>query len=93
MTTMEGGELSFEWDAFVPRVVHPLKVAIIEAVRSIGQPLSSSELTKVIDADEFPLASVSYHVRKLAEVGVVKAVRKRQVRGSIETFYFFSPGK
>jgi DNA-binding transcriptional ArsR family regulator len=89
---MEGGELSFEWDVLVPRVVHPLKVAIIEAIRSIGQPLSASELTKVIDIEEFPLSNVSYHVRRLAEVGVVKAVRKRQVRGSVETFYFFPPG-
>jgi DNA-binding transcriptional ArsR family regulator len=87
--TMEGGGLAFDWNVLVPRVVHPLKVAIIEALRWIHTPLSASDLTKVIDADEFGLSHVSYHLGKLADAGAVELVRKRQVRGSTEKFYFF----
>lgn len=86
---MEGGERSFGWDLLVPHVVHPAKVVVIEAIRWIGQPLSATEMTKSVDDDEFPLSTISYHVRKLAEFGAIQPVRQRQVRGSVETFYFF----
>jgi hypothetical protein len=92
MRTMEGSEPFGHWDALVPHVVHPLKVIVIEVIGWVGQPLSSSEITKVLDdSEEFPLSNVSYHVRRLAETGVIEAVRERRVRGAVETFYFFPP--
>ena len=38
--TVQGGE-RFDWEALVPLVIHPLKVAILEALEWIGQPLSA----------------------------------------------------
>jgi predicted MarR family transcription regulator len=86
--TMEGD--GFKWEKLVPHIIHPLKVTILEAMLWIDQPLSSTDLVKVIDDEEFPLSNISYHVRKLLEAGAIKEVRNRQVRGATETFYFFS---
>lgn len=83
---MEGGE-PFAWDLLVPHVVHPLKVAIVEAMHWVGRPLSASDLTKLIDDPEFGLSHVSYHLRKLADGKVIEKVHQRQLRGSIEKFY------
>ena len=82
-------EERFHWDALVPHVIHPVKVTIVEAMLWIERPLSSTDLVKLVDDDEVYLSHVAYHVRKLADAGAIAPVWKRQVRGSIETFYFF----
>lgn len=89
MTAMRGDE-RFDWGALVPLVVHPLKVTAIEAIEWIGVPLSASDLSKVIDEDKHRVSHVSYHLNRLAALGVLKVVRRRQVRGSVEKFYFFA---
>jgi hypothetical protein len=83
------GDAQFDWSALVPHVVHPLKVAAIEALQWVGQPLSASDLTKSIDNDRCSLAHVSYHLVKLAEADALEVVRTRRVRGATEKFYFF----
>jgi DNA-binding transcriptional ArsR family regulator len=88
MLTVEGGE-RFTWDALVLHMVHPLKVSIVEALRWIDEPMSASDLTKVIDDEKYGLSHVSYHMVKLASAGVIEVVRTRPVRGSLEKFYFF----
>jgi hypothetical protein len=88
MLTREGSEpYPFEWDALVPRLVHPVRVAVIEAMVHIGQPLSATDLRKVFD-EKFDLSMISYHVVQLAKVKALVKVRERQVRGSVEKFYF-----
>lgn len=91
--TMEGGELPlFDWGALVPRIVHPAQVTIVEALFWIGRPLSATELRDLFDEPEcYYLSLVSYHLRKLAEVGAIHETGSRQVRGTTETFYFFPP--
>ncbi len=89
---MKDVEASFDWGALVPRIVHPLKVAIVEAVLWIDGPISASELEKVFEK-RFSLSVVSYHMKKLAEAGVLAKVGERQVRGALQHFYFFSPGE
>jgi hypothetical protein len=90
MTTMEGGEpLLFDWEALVPLAIHPLRVAIIEALLWIGEPLSASNLTKIFDDEKLNLPGVSYHVTTLAKGGVLEEAWQRPVRGSVEKFYFF----
>jgi len=89
MTTMKGGE-QFRWEVLVPRLIHPVKVAIVEALLWIDRPLSSSELAKVIAEPGTQLSNVAYHVRTLAEVGALEPVSRRRVRGATETFYFFA---
>lgn len=78
------------WGTLVPHVVHPAKVAAIEALLWMEQPLSCNELVNLLDSEEFYLSLVSYHVRLLAEFGVLLRVDSRQRRGATETYYYFS---
>jgi DNA-binding transcriptional ArsR family regulator len=87
MTTQRGER--FDWEALAFLVVHPLKVTIIEAIEWIDEPLSASDLTKVIDDDKLGLSHVAYHVKSLREIGVLKIVRRRTVRGAVEKFHLF----
>lgn len=87
---MAGDEIQFDWAGLVPRFVHPLKVAIIEATLWIGEPLSASQLARVF-LDEFDLSLVSYHLNRLAKAEVVELVRQEQVRGAIQSFFYFPP--
>jgi DNA-binding transcriptional ArsR family regulator len=86
---MDGDGLAFDWGTLVPVLLHPAKVAIIEALRWVGQPLSASDICALIDDEEYYLSSLSYHAVKLAEAGAIEVTRTRQVRGAQEKFYFF----
>jgi hypothetical protein len=81
-----GGPWPFNWDALIPSTVHPVKVAIIEAMQWIGVPLSPKELDRIFD-EEFGVSLVSYHTRTLADIGVVERVRQQAVRGAVQSFY------
>lgn len=85
---MEGDGLAFDWAAIAPLFLHTMKVDIIESLRVIGEPLSASDLRKVFDL-EFSLSLVSYHLVDLAKRRILVEVRRRQVRASVERFYFF----
>jgi hypothetical protein len=89
---MDAGAERFDWSLLVPRTIHDLKVAIIEAMEWIGQPLAPSELVFVVDDAEnekFGLSHVSYHMAKLRELGALKVVRTEPVRGSQKHYYWF----
>jgi hypothetical protein len=88
----EGGE-TFDWSVLVPRTIHPLKVAIIEAMEWIGQPLAASELVLVIeelDNEKFGVSHVAYHLTRLEKMGALKVMKKEQVRGALKKYYWFT---
>jgi hypothetical protein len=88
--TADGGGPVFDWAALVPRIVHPARVAIVEALFYIGQPLSATELRDLFDEPEcYYLSIVSYHLGKLVGYGALAETGSRQVRGATETYYFF----
>ena len=63
-------------------LMHPLRMrAYVEAVKG---PVSAKELSERLDV---PLQRMSYHVRLLAEAGLLSVVRKTPRRGAIETHY------
>lgn len=80
------------WVELVGLSVHPLKVAILEALLWVREPLSASELTSMLDAPEYELDHVAYHLGKLAKLDVVEPIRERRVRGARETYYFIREG-
>jgi hypothetical protein len=60
------------WEPFIPKFVHPLKVAIVEALLYI-EPLSAVQFRKVFGSDQgFRESNVRYHLNHLAEVGVLE---------------------
>jgi len=77
---------SFDWEALVALLVHPVKVSIIEAMSWIGEPLSATDLDRLLKG-KVGVSLISYHLRKLVELGVILPVRKETVRGAVQTFY------
>ncbi|HET8956076.1 MAG TPA: hypothetical protein VFN18_10500 [Solirubrobacterales bacterium] len=69
--------------------VHPIKVAILEAMVWLARPVSPVELHKMF---EYPddLSTLSYHVARLLEMGAIEKISDRPVRGARETFYFLT---
>jgi DNA-binding transcriptional ArsR family regulator len=69
-----------------PRVIkaltHPLRVQILRSLED--RTASPSELADEIGA---PLGNVSYHVRQLHSLGLIKLVKKTPRRGAIEHHY------
>jgi DNA-binding transcriptional ArsR family regulator len=61
---------------------HPLRIEIMGLLDN--RVASPSQLANELGS---PLSLTSYHVRQLAQMGLVRLVRRRQVRGSIEHFY------
>jgi DNA-binding transcriptional ArsR family regulator len=69
-----------------PRIIkaltHPLRIQILAALDE--RTASPSELAEELDA---PLGNVSYHVRQLAGLGLIKLVKRTPRRGAIEHHY------
>ena len=88
---MPGGDLvEVTWDVLVGPLIHPTRVAIIEAMLWICRPLSATELEQVFDEQRgLSMSAISYHLTSLATLGVLKLVEKRPVRGAWQKFYFF----
>lgn len=63
-------------------MAHPLRMQILMLLDQ--RVASPNEIAKELSE---PLGNVSYHVRTLADFGLVKLVRKRPRRGAIEHFY------
>jgi DNA-binding transcriptional ArsR family regulator len=66
----------------VKALAHPLRVQILTILED--RVASPSDLAEEIGA---PLGNVSYHVRTLADLGLLKLVRRRSRRGAVEHYY------
>ena len=66
----------------VKALAHPLRVRILAVLER--RTASPNQLATELGV---PLGNVSYHVRMLARIGLIKLVSRRQRRGAIEHFY------
>jgi DNA-binding transcriptional ArsR family regulator len=66
----------------VKALAHPLRVRILGVLDD--RMASPSELAEELDA---PLGNVSYHVRILASLGLIRLVKETPRRGSVEHHY------
>lgn len=81
---------SFCWGKLVTTFLHPMKVAIVEALLWIDEPLSP----KCIDHLSGGMHGVSltaYHMRSLADAGVVIRVDQKARRGALQSYYELAP--
>ncbi len=67
-------------------LAHPLRVAIMTALED--RTASPSELEAELPAS---LGTVSYHVRKLARLGLIELVGEARRRGAVEHYYRATP--
>jgi DNA-binding transcriptional ArsR family regulator len=66
----------------VKAMAHPLRLRILGALEH--RTASPSELAEELDA---PLGNVSYHVRQLHGLGLLKLVKETPRRGAVEHYY------
>lgn len=78
--------LSPPWGDWVPLFMHPIKVFIIEAFVWIEEPLSARTVELLI-GDGTNVANLSYHMRTLAEHGILENAYEVSVRGALQKFY------
>jgi DNA-binding transcriptional ArsR family regulator len=69
---------------------HPTRDQILDVMRSYGEPISPTQLARILGA---PLGSTAYHVRTLVSAGVVELADEGRVRGAVEHFYALVPGE
>lgn len=75
------------WTALAVSFLQPIQLQIIEALIWIDVPLSASALVQIFDR-KHSLSTVSYHVRRLNSLGVLKPAGARYPkRGSKEKLY------
>jgi len=73
---------AFVWLSLVPRLVHPVKIAIVEMLLYMEQELSASQIAALLGPGNYSVGVVSYHLKVLAEAGVIDLVESKKVRGS-----------
>src|SRR3954454_22839921 len=71
---------------YVKAMAHPLRLRILAALEH--RTASPSELADELDA---PLGNVSYHVRQLHGLGLLKLVKETPRRGAVEHYYRLGP--
>jgi predicted transcriptional regulator len=69
--------------AEVAALRHPLRQRLLEAIAAMEET-SPCELAGLVGA---PLGNVSYHVRKLATLGLIEQTRTVPRRGAVEHYY------
>lgn len=64
------------WEAVVLKFVHPVKVAVIEALLFIEKPLTAAQLAKLFSGNGggFREPHVRYHLHQLVRVNVLEVI-------------------
>lgn len=78
-----------DWCDLVPFIVHPTKVAIIEAMLWIDEPCSAVDIQQM-HGQQISTSVVSYHLRSLAvDHPILSLYREEPVRGAWKKLYYF----
>lgn len=85
---MRRGE-PLDWGGLVPFVVHPVKVAIVEAMLWVDEPFSAADVDEMHDG-ALGVSAAAYHLRSLASgLPVLHAYEEESIRGAWGKLYFF----
>lgn len=88
-STPRAVEAAHVWEALVPRLLHPIKLLVLEALLWVGEPMSATGLAAMVGDPRYYGGMFSYHLREMAEEGVVVQTSTRSVRGAEELFFYF----
>lgn len=72
------------WSTALFSLIHPVRVAVVEAFLRIDRPMSALLLQQVLGS--FDLETVAYHLHRLAEAGVL-VEHPIEPRGPTERFF------
>ncbi|MFL5898000.1 MAG: hypothetical protein ACJ76D_06000 [Solirubrobacterales bacterium] len=82
----------FCWSSLVASVVHPVKVAIIEALLWIEEPLSAVQIVRLFRGAgrEFYDSNIRFHLRALVEIELLEPVNPQDSASTLKgkRFYF-----
>ncbi len=67
----------------VKALAHPLRLKVIQHLQT-REKASPNELSEIFDV---PLGTMSYHVRRLHDLGFLELVKRVPRRGAVEHFY------
>jgi hypothetical protein len=85
---VEAGNEQFVFRSLVPRLVHPTKLAIVEALIGAGRGLSVDDLIPRLPEDSED--AIRYHANSMVKVGVLE-VSSLQIRAASEDPCFYFP--
>ena len=74
------------WGRLLSSLLHPTQVLILDAIDWIDVPVGPRDLVQVFDG-KVHLSNLSYHFRRLGELGILEAVEEEQVRGAMAKFW------
>lgn len=86
----EAGDEQFIYRSLVPRLVHPTKLAIIEALIEAGQPLSVDDLVSRLPAVDGNKELIRYHASSMVKAGALE-VASIQIKAAAEVPCFYFP--
>jgi hypothetical protein len=72
------GDERLIWCTLVPRLVHPARLEIVEALIDRGEPMSAEELAPVVPLVEGNTDLLRYHAKAMTDAGALEVVDSRQ---------------
>lgn len=87
------GDEQLIWRSLVPRLVHPARLQIVEALIDRGEPMSAAELAPLVPVAEGNIDLVRYHAKAMTKAGaleVVDAERPQAGAGPAELTFFLA---
>jgi hypothetical protein len=82
------------WEVYVPYFVHPVKVAVVEALLCIGAPLSTAQFAKLFSGqgESFRESNLRYHLGRLVKAGVLEVVPSSPFSEAdrVDKFFYFA---
>ena len=72
------GDEQLIWRTLVPRLVHPARLQIVEALMNQGRPMSAEELAPSVPQAEGNTDLVRYHAKAMTEAGALEVVDSGQ---------------
>jgi hypothetical protein len=89
---IETRDKQFIWTSLVPRLVHPTKLAIVEALIEAGQPLSVDDLIPLLPAVDGNAELIRYHANSMVKTGALEVASIQGTSTSeLRCFYFPDP--
>jgi DNA-binding transcriptional ArsR family regulator len=76
------GDEQLIWRTLVPRLVHPARLQIVEALLDQGGPMSAGELASMVPLVEGNADLARYHAKAMTKAGALEVVDSRQ--GQVE---------